>query len=310
MKKHIVLFLLASLCALHAQPTPGVPETTTAHSTGAEHTWTESQADSLTHVNTTAWQDTVHMTPATFGIGKPVTIYPAVHFESELNWRGKKLATQTFIPKIGTETYLFGGQAYLDFNWLLPVESQYAKAFNTYMGWCYQITTLLNVDIGGNLFFYDKPVYGAGQTGFGSKDTSDVHIGFSLDTLLNPWAWITYDFVLDQVLIEGGVSHHEPLGPWIGAHDWAVEAAITGGWLRATRYGSREKINGEYWYNSYAYLMARADLVYKPMDDLAVSVGVRWSCNNDGSGYASNGLWLGPDNSVWFGMRVVYRFGF
>lgn len=308
MKKEFLLAVIFSLSGLWAQSGPGIPQITNADTGGALPFGEE--GDRWTRINPAAWNDTAHFSSQTLGVGKPFTVYPTIHFESELNWRGKKLATQTFIPKIGTESYLFGGQAYLDFNWILPIDSQYAKAFNSYMGWCYQLTPLIDVDIGGNFFFYDKPVYGAGQTGAGSKDTSDMHIGFSLDLPLNPWAWVTYDFVLDQVLIEGGISHQEDLSGWTEIDNLWAEVSFTAGWLRATRYSSREKINGQYWCNSYGYLMAQADLVYEPIEDLSVSLGARWSCNNDGSGYASNGLWLGPDNSVWFGMRVMYRFGF
>lgn len=305
--KSYLLLLCALWCgALYAQPVPGIPATTNARTGGA--VLFGEDGDWLS-VNPAALDDTVNFTPETVGIGKPITLYPVVDFESELNWRGKKLATQTFIPKLGTESYLFGGEAYLDLNCLLPVDSAYAKGMNIYMGWCYQLTRYIDVDVGGNLFFYDKQVYGFGQTGPGTKDSGDFHLGLSADVPLNPWAWVTYDFVYDALIFEGGLIHRQALQPWVGVENLSLELGVTSGWLQSNRYSGRTKINGQYWENSYGYVFTSADLVYRPLDPLAVSVGVRWSGNNDGSGYAANGMWIGPDSSVWFGMSVTYTLG-
>lgn len=300
----LLFLLLFTAITLHAQPVPGVPSTTSARS-GQSELFGE-DGDPWT-VNDTAWQDARDFSLKSIGVGMPVTLYPVIDFESELNWRGKKMATQTFIPKLGTETYLFGGQAYLDFNWILPVEGDYAKAFNIYMGWCYQITRYLDIDIGGNIFFYDKPVYGFGQTGFGTKDSNDLHIGLSLDVPLNPWGWVTYDFVYEAFIFEGGVRHYEDLATWTGIERLGLNMGITAGWVHADRYSGRANINGVYWENQYSYLFTYADVVYRPVEDLSVAVGVRWSGNNDGSGVASNGAWIGPDSSVWFGMTLTYQ---
>ncbi len=306
--KHIlsIIALGAATCGLFAQPVPGTEATTNAYADWREpfgahrHFW---------EINTQAWEDTKIFSWETVGVGLPFRIYPVVGFESELNWRGKKLAPQTMLAKIGTETYLFGGQAYLDLASALPLDGDYAKSYDIYMGWCYQLTKYVDIDIGGNIIFYDKNVIGPGQTSpIGSKDTSDMHIGLSANIPLNPWAWVTYDFVHDQLIVETGLRHREPLVHWIGTQDLYLELSLTAGWLKANRYSGRGQINGQYWRNSYCYVMATAGLAYEPVKDLTIRAGVRWSANNDGNGVAPNGLLLGPDNSVWGGVSVTYAF--
>lgn len=263
-------------------------------------------------VNTEAWDSFVSLdTERMFGTWDQQGFEVATGFDSEFVYWGKKIAGNTFTPEFTWTGPLFGGESYTSLIGVLPTDSRYGKQLWIYGGWRYHLTPMFDVDIGGNVVLADKNMYGPGVVNaYGWKQRGNLYFGLIAHLPLQPSIYGIYDFDLGQSTLQLGLEHQFDLGDLAGFHGFFFEVEGTYGWLQANSWfgGDRAPAGGQ-WRNSYSYWQLSGDLAYLFDWGAKVSVGVRYSGNNDGTGpNGFNNLDLGPDQMVWFHARVSFSF--
>lgn len=256
-------------------------------------------------INTEAWDSFVSFNGQRI-MGDPAdhSYVPQAAYYTSYTSVGKRLAKSTFVPSFASSGPLFGGDGYMTLTGVVPFDSDDTYQISFTGGWKYRLLEHLDIDIGGGLAFFDKNSFGAGQPyNLGSYYRNAIYLGFVARLPLNPAAYVVYDSQLEQVQMVVGISES-----WELAEDWTLFAEARGGQLSSKSYlgHSEDPFYGK-WSNGYTYWMTGADLTWTPFDKAAITVGVGYTGNNDGT-TGINGVDLGPENTVYGKVSISYSF--
>jgi len=256
-------------------------------------------------INTEAWDSFISFNGERI-MGKPsqhdYTIQAAYY--SSYTSVGKRLAKSTFLPAFATSGPMFGGDGYATLSGVVPFDSDDTYQIGFTGGWKYRLLEYLDVDVGGGLIFYDKNSFGAGQPyNLGSYYRGPLYFGFIGHFPLHPAIYVVYDTQLEQLQVVVGVSES-----WELAEDWTLFAEARLGQLSSNSYlgDSEDPLYGK-WRNGYTYWKAAADLTWTPWESFAITAGIGYTGNNDGT-VGINGVDLGPENTVYGKISVGYTF--
>lgn len=212
----------------------------------------------------------------------------SVAYESEDIFRGKLLAYHTVMPSVDFGYAITDGlSAYANYAGAYGADNSYGE--NDFgAGVAYSIDNF-TFDLGYIAYTYTNDAKNEHEIAFQvSYDTVD----FLGDFNVSPFAAFYYNFTYCGTVLEGGLSYSAPVTKWLLDENWgSLDSAVYVGWL--------DYVDGDH--NGYVYAGASVNAVVQVTDNMAVSAGVRWACNNDG----------GADNheqSVWFGSAVSFGF--
>lgn len=212
----------------------------------------------------------------------------SVAYESEDIFRGKLLAYHTVMPSVDLGYAITDGlSAYANYAGAYGADNSYGE--NDFgAGVAYSIDNF-TFDLGYIAYTYTNEAKNEHEIAFQvSYDTAD----FLGDFNVSPFAAFYYNFTYCGTVLEGGLSYSAPVTKWLLDENWgSLDSAVYVGWL--------DCVDGDH--NGYVYAGASVNAVVQITDNMSVSAGVRWACNNDG----------GADNheqSVWFGSAVSFGF--
>ncbi len=265
-------------------------------------------------INPSAWNGTMSLDKKSM-IGSweqqimPVNV--TLDFASEGSMWGTKYAQETLFPQLIWLAPFFSGEGYSLVEGVIPVDGNDAKQLWVYGGWKYHLTSIVDIDIGGNLVYSDKNGYGPGVTNsFGWKQRSTAFLGLIGRFLLHPSVYGFYDFELDQTILLVGLYEDYDLEELIGLKGFTLTVQAQYGLLQANAWlGNATSPSGKQWRNSYSYWQSQLSLGYEIMEGLNLDIGLNYAGNNDGSGpNGIDGIVLGPENQIWFNCGVSYTF--
>lgn len=217
-------------------------------------------------------------------------------YESEFIFRGKQLADAVVSPSVNLG-YDFGHgfAAYLGWWGCFSTDDYQGSNYqedDLFAGITYTIENF-TIDFGYTLYTYASG---------GSTNENELKLCLSYDTselmgdfAISPYVAGYYNFTYDGTVIEAGLSYAAPITKWLINENWAtIDLAVAGGYA---------DYNGGMADGGYAYLMASAGVSVAITDNWSISVGGRYSCNNDAEytldGRKSN-FWLGASTSIGF----------
>ncbi|MGE9295173.1 MAG: hypothetical protein ACQKBV_02655 [Puniceicoccales bacterium] len=256
-------------------------------------------------VNTEAWDSFISFNgQRIFGKPSDQQLIPAVTYFTSFTSSGKRIAKNTIVPSFSTSGPMFGGQGYMTIQGVIPFESEYVAQFNTNGGWKYNLVEWLDIDVGGGFAFYDENSFGEGQANpNGSYYRSKIYLGFIGKMLFDPAAYVVYDSQLQQVNLVAGLSETYEI-----SDDWSIFGEGRFGYLSSQSYfgDSRSPISGK-WSNGYAYWLLSADIQWTPFDGAALTAGIGYTGNNDGT-VGVDLIDMGPENTVYGKFSFSYSF--
>ncbi len=262
-------------------------------------------------VNSEAWDsfasfDTTRM----FGKGSQQDFTVGVDYVSRPILYGKKAGGASMVPEFTWVSPLFGGEGYSSVTGTLPLHSPYAEELDATGGWRYHLMEWTDIDIGGNLLFYNKSVQGSGLPAtWGTKSAGDIYVGFTGRVISHPAIYFSYDPTFGRSILSGRLSHVLDLGDLLGVKGLYLGGKLEVGVLEADVYNGGNKVAGQNWRNGYAFFEASLDVDYEVYHGVFLRIGGTWGVNNDGSG--SNGIAgtnLGPDDNLSFHGGIMYSF--
>jgi len=255
-------------------------------------------------INTEAWDSFVSLDGQRI-LGDPDQhrFIPAVTYFTSYTVSGKRIAKSTAVPSFTTTGPMFGGQGYLTLRGVLPFDSDETAQFTTDGGWKYHLFEWLDINAGGGLAFYDQDSFGEGQpTPFGSWYRSKIYAGLIGRIVFNPAGYVVYDSELEQVNFVTGLSEEYEIND-----ELSIFGEARFGYASSSDYLGNTTVFTGKWKNSYAYWLTSADLKWTPLKGLAVTAGLGYTGNNDGS----TGILLidlGPENTLYGKFSVSYAF--
>jgi len=244
-----------------------------------------------------------------FGKGKSSRTVLQAEYYSAMVIEGHQVAQNTFVASFSDRRGFFGGDGYLDLYYIMPTNSNYAQQAVIYGGWKYNLMKYLDIDLGGNIIYANKKVVGPGLVGnlSGQSWRGDIYCGFSCDEVfVNPFAYVSYEPTYDALKFHAGFSPKLNLEPYTAIEGLGLETQAFVGYIDAKRWSGDDKINGNYWNNSYGYLQLEANLVYE-INSYRLFVGVGWAITNDET-VGPNSFDMGPSDMVWGSCGVGYVF--
>ena len=193
--------------------------------------------------------------------------------ESEYVFRGVELASESLQGSIEA-TY---GDGYIGVwaNEALDDFGSGASEFDIYGGWGYALNDAVTLDFGGTLYHYPD---------LDGDDTFEAYIGAAFDAALAPSIYAFYDFDLDAFTFEGSIGHSVDV-----TEVSRIDFGLALGYVDFDNAGD------------YVYYGANADYVYTLGDNTDVSVGVRYSKNDEDLGFS-------PDGNFWGGLAFTHTF--
>lgn len=263
-------------------------------------------------VNLYAWDITTTLDAVEIlGINQPRETIISAECYSTGVMEGRKVSDFTAVASLTDRGALFGGDGYMDLYYFAPVDAnKYAQQFVFFGGWKYNLTKHLHVDLGGNLVYTTKRIVGPGiyVKGMGGETfRGDMYVSLSTDKLyIPPFVLVAYDPTFDCTKYIAGINPKIDLYDLTYIKGLSIEAQAVAGYVRAQRFSGSKIDTGGYWRNSYAFIQAEANLVYR-YKHLRTFVGVGWAIHNDGE-TAPNGEDMGNDNNVWVGGGIGWIF--
>jgi hypothetical protein len=262
-------------------------------------------------VNPEAWDSFVSFNgQRIFGKGDQQDFTVGVDYTNRPIRYGKKAGGSSVLPEFTWVGPLFGGEGYTAVGGTLPLESPYAQELDAIGGWRYHLTDWTDIDIGGNLLFYNKSVQGSGLPApWGTKSAGDIYVGFTGRVISRPAIYYSYDPTFGRSILSGRVSHVLDLGDLLGVEGLYLGGKLEVGLLQANVYNGGNKVAGQNWRNGYVFFQASLDADYEVYHGVYLRLGGTWAVNNDGSGSTGiAGTNLGPDNNVSFHGGIMYAF--
>ena len=216
-----------------------------------------------------------------------------VAYESEYIFRGKAQAGHGINPMVDLG-YDFGNglAAYAEYWGFYGVDNGFGEN-DFYAGLTYTIENI-TFDVGYLGYTYNDD----------SKNESEFMVAVSYDTVdllgdfnVSPFAAFYYNYTYSGTTVEGGLSYEAPVTKWLIDENW--------GTINLAAYvGYADYRDGLTYHGGYVYTGVSADAVVQVTDNMALSAGIRWACNNDGSDENIGG----KQQNLWFGTAVIFGF--
>ena len=216
-----------------------------------------------------------------------------VAYESEYIFRGKAQAGHGINPMVDLG-YDFGNglAAYAEYWGFYGVDNGFGEN-DFYAGLTYTIENI-TFDVGYLGYTYNDD----------SKNESEFMVAVSYDTVdllgdfnVSPFAAFYYNYTYSGTTVEGGLSYEAPVTKWLIDENW--------GTINLAAYvGYADYRDGLTYHGGYVYTGVSADAVVQVTDNMAISAGIRWACNNDGSDENIGG----KQQNLWFGTAVIFGF--
>ncbi len=234
-----------------------------------------------------------------------------VGYESSYVFRGIKISDSSIQPEIALGYALTDALGVYASVWsTTPFESDDSNEIDFNLGATYSIAGF-TFDAGYTHYWYTSSHIGLA--------TNELKVGVAYDTsavlskvssvfadlAITPSFYYYYDLDLHANTIELAVSASAPVSKWFLGEDMdflSVESSLYYGYSTSDRYKDETGWHGST--NSYSYVGASADLVWKINDMCRASIGIRWAANNNSpEGYGSDNeqlLWGGGSVSMGF----------
>ena len=216
-----------------------------------------------------------------------------VAYESEYIFRGKAQAGHGINPVVDLG-YDFGNglAAYAEYWGFYGVDNGFGEN-DFYAGLTYTIENI-TFDVGYLGYTYNDD----------SKNESEFMVAVSYDTVdllgdfnVSPFAAFYYNYTYSGTTVEGGLSYEAPVTKWLIDENW--------GTINLAAYvGYADYRDGLTYHGGYVYTGVSADAVVQVTDNMALSAGIRWACNNDGADENIGG----KQQNLWFGTAVIFGF--
>lgn len=216
-----------------------------------------------------------------------------VAYESEYIFRGKAQAGHGINPMVDLG-YDFGNglAAYAEYWGFYGVDNGFGEN-DFYAGLTYTIENI-TFDVGYLGYTYNDD----------SKNESEFMVAVSYDTVdllgdfnVSPFAAFYYNYTYSGTTVEGGLSYEAPVTKWLIDENW--------GTINLAAYvGYADYRDGLTYHGGYVYTGVSADAVVQVTDNMAISAGIRWACNNDGADENIGG----KQQNLWFGTAVIFGF--
>tara|TARA_B100000965_G_scaffold406360_1_gene444890 strand:- start:6809 stop:7819 length:1011 start_codon:yes stop_codon:yes gene_type:complete len=235
---------------------------------------------------------------------------------SEDVFRGKKLAGFAVQPMVKLGYPVWEGELYGSTFFSLPVDEGPASLGGPSVGGGANLDNAVfgasNRDRADFTFGYNMPVTDMFSIDFGYTyhwyiqhnvwgvdRSNEIYLGATANVMLDPTAYIYYDWDLEQFVFQADVSYSFNLTQYtgdFGVGGLSLDLGAYVGWLFADAYNSdRRPVNGAgnpfgatagtkapKWENGYTYGGLKADLVFALNDVAKASFGMHWAANNDG----------------------------
>lgn len=216
-----------------------------------------------------------------------------IAYESEYIFRGKAQAGHGINPMVDLG-YDFGNglAAYAEYWGFYGVDNGFGEN-DFYAGLTYTIENI-TFDVGYLGYTYNDD----------SKNESEFMVAVSYDTVdllgdfnVSPFAAFYYNYTYSGTTVEGGLSYEAPVTKWLIDENW--------GTINLAAYvGYADYRDGLTYHGGYVYTGVSADAVVQVTDNMAISAGIRWACNNDGADENIGG----KQQNLWFGTAVIFGF--
>lgn len=216
-----------------------------------------------------------------------------VAYESEYIFRGKAQAGHGINPMVDLG-YDFGNglAAYAEYWGFYGVDNGFGEN-DFYAGLTYTIENI-TFDVGYLGYTYNDD----------SKNESEFMVAVSYDTVdllgdfnVSPFTAFYYNYTYSGTTVEGGLSYEAPVTKWLIDENW--------GTINLAAYvGYADYRDGLTYHGGYVYTGVSADAVVQVTDNMAISAGIRWACNNDGADENIGG----KQQNLWFGTAVIFGF--
>jgi hypothetical protein len=266
---------------------------------------------SLTAVNPDAWHSFTSLNATRmFGNFTQQDFSLGVDYTNRVIQDGKKASGRSILPKFTWVGPLFGGEGYTALSGIIPLQSPYAQQLNVKGGWRYHLDKWINLDLGGNVFLYNKSVLASGYpASFGAKQSSPFYVGVVGRCLASPSFYFTYNPDFGESIETLSVEHVFNLGQLACIDGLYIGPKLVVGMVQANDYNGGNKVLGHNWRNGYTYFELQLNADYEVYHGVYLHAGAEWAMNNDGSGSQGiGGTNLGPDDNVSFRAGVVYAF--
>lgn len=217
-----------------------------------------------------------------------LSISAAVAYESEYIFRGKYVSGHTISPIVDINYDLgYGFAAYAGYWGLYGVDNSFGEN-DYYMGVAYTYADI-TLDLGYLGYTYNDD----------SRDEHEFMAKVSYDTTellgdfnVSPYAAFFYNNTLLTRTYEIGLSYSAPITKWLIDENWgSIETSAYVGIVDDNRDGG------------YTYGGISADVVVAVTNNMNVSLGIRWACNNDNDDEISQ-----KEQNLWFGTAVSFGF--
>ncbi|GAB4273172.1 MAG: hypothetical protein Tsb0018_05120 [Opitutales bacterium] len=153
-------------------------------------------------------------------------------------------------------------------------------------GYNMPVTDMFSIDFGYTYHWYIQ------HNVWGVDRSNEIYLGATANVMLDPTAYIYYDWDLEQFVFQADVSYSFNLTQYtgdFGVGGLSLDLGAYVGWLFADAYNSdRRPVNpvtttkAPKWENGYTYGGLKADLVFALNDVAKASFGMHWAANNDG----------------------------
>jgi len=215
--------------------------------------------------------------------GTALSANVSLSYDGKYVFRGVQLAEAIFSPAVS----LSYGNVYGGLWFAVPAQNadDYVNEMDVNLGYMYQATDLLKIDVGVTRYAYDEIV----DDFMDNNNSIEGYIGVNADTILAPALYVYRDFDLENLTFEAKIGHSIEV-----ANKLSVAIAANAGYVMPDDEDA----------DDYVYVGAKADLVYAMTDLSSASVGVRYaSASEDYLGKHSD-----ENNAVWFGASVSTGF--
>lgn len=242
-------------------------------------------------------------------------------YESRFVYRGSKLAKDILNPNIKLSYQLpydfsiYGG-AWGAFT-LRNTENMTVNQVNPLVGVTWDLYEYLTFDFGYLRYIYtNTDQNGRDFHNRHSSNQNELYFGGTVNIILSPSLYAFYNFELGQWVVEPSISYcfvvyncHQ--------HSVSLDFDVKMGWLHAKRFNGNKRASSVSAHkNSYYYGKVQVDVTVRINECLSVSIGPRFSANNDGfianadlinGPYTANAL--GDDSeTLWWGLHLNYGF--
>lgn len=238
--------------------------------------------------------------------------------ESETVYRGSKIAQVSLNPNLEAAIPFYCYRAYGGMWAILPFNNSQvdnARQVNPFVGLSWDVTDLFALDT-GYIFYWFNHTKGTDPFPFINDYTNrqhEVYGGITADVILSPAFYLFYNTTLAQWFFEPSIAHCFPLEEF-GAKNFSIDVGAHLGWLHASKFNGDQRPAGIPSHkNGYVYWGTKVDLTYKIDETFSVSIGARYTGNNDSNSIPSAAAFtanaLGShEHLFWWGIRTTFAY--